>query len=135
LARAGLAEVVGGGPEDPFADIAAAAVFVGTIILTSDTPQPQVPATNRDADDIDKHMEWLAYKWQCDFQPPPPPNATQCEKWKWKRDQLPACIARRQAWLHKWDPSNKKHVPQLERELQNLDRKIERFCKQEKPCP
>jgi RHS repeat-associated protein len=33
LARAGLAEVAGGGPEDPFADIAAAIAIVGTIAL------------------------------------------------------------------------------------------------------
>jgi RHS repeat-associated protein len=118
--------------------VVATGAAVYTIFGSSNTPSTAPPTSpvsqpNPDAEEVEKHMEWLAYKWQCDYQPPPPSNMTQCEKWKWKREQLPMCIARRQAWLHKWEQNNTKHVPQLENELANLDRKIEKFCKKE--CP
>jgi hypothetical protein len=41
LARAGLAEAAGLGPEDPFADIAAAIAIVATVASASDTTTPQ----------------------------------------------------------------------------------------------
>jgi RHS repeat-associated protein len=38
LERAGYAEIIGGGPEDPAADIAAAIVIIGTIVISTSDP-------------------------------------------------------------------------------------------------
>ena len=40
LARAGLAEAIGGGPEDPAADIAAILAAIGTIVIATDGSHP-----------------------------------------------------------------------------------------------
>jgi hypothetical protein len=45
LARAGLAEAAGLGPEDPLADVAAAIAIVGTIVLASDPPASPAAST------------------------------------------------------------------------------------------
>jgi RHS repeat-associated protein len=44
LGRAGLAEAAGLGPEDPFADVAAAIAIVATIATASDSPAPSASA-------------------------------------------------------------------------------------------
>jgi RHS repeat-associated protein len=41
LARAGLVEAIGGGPEDPVADIAAVVAAIGTIIVATDGTDPE----------------------------------------------------------------------------------------------
>ena len=45
--------MVGGGPEDPFADVAAAVAIVATIVFASDTPKPPEavsPPTSKEKD-------------------------------------------------------------------------------------
>jgi hypothetical protein len=49
LARAGLAEAAGLGPEDPAADVAAAIAIIATIAAASDTPSNVIPFPTKPA--------------------------------------------------------------------------------------
>jgi RHS repeat-associated protein len=49
LARAGLAEAAGLGPEDPAADVAAALAIIATIVTASDTPSNVIPFPTKPA--------------------------------------------------------------------------------------
>lgn len=88
-------------------------------------------SSSSSAEEIEKHMSWLANKFMC-FMPPKPPWMSQCEYWKQKRGPLKLCIDRKQSWDDKWDPGrHATNISQMIRELSNIDRLIEKLCKED----
>jgi hypothetical protein len=86
------------------------------------------------ADEIEKHMSWLANKFKC-YMPPKPPQMSLCEYWRQKQPKLKACIQLKKSWDQRWDTDRyAEDVRQMESQLENIERKMEALCK-EKDCP
>ena len=85
-------------------------------------------------DEVEKHMSWLANKFKC-LIPPKPPGMSMCEYWRMKQPKLKACVQAKQDWDTKWEPGrHEQDIKQMINELANIERKIERLCK-DKDCP
>jgi RHS repeat-associated protein len=107
----------------------------GALVLMTPAGQDAAKgAANGAADEVEKHMSWLANKYKC-IMPPKPPGMSLCEYWKSKKPKLKACIDSKQSWDDRWEPGRHNlDIKQMLAELANIEQKMERLCK-EKDCP
>jgi RHS repeat-associated protein len=118
LARGVLVDAAGGGPLDPVGDVCA--IVVGVAVL---------------ADEIAKEANRQEVHRICDETPPP--NLNPCELARWKLTKALRCQRVRTEMSNKWfggtyEPGHDQQMTQLQREIDNLRRIVDRECG---PCP
>jgi hypothetical protein len=123
IARAAAVDAMGGGPEDPLGDAAAAGTFIGTLIGA---------AIDGAMDSIEYRANYREYKRICSEKAPNGLNDP-CERAKWELNKALRCKAARQAFTDKWYQGvDAAHDPQLyndiNNQIANAQNAVKRWC-------
>ncbi|RUL77760.1 RHS repeat protein [Dyella choica] len=123
IARAAAVDAMGGGPEDPLGDAAAAGTFIGTLIGA---------AIDGAIDSIEYRANYREYKRICNEKAPNGLNDP-CERAKWELSKALRCKAARQAFTDKWYQGvDAAHDPQLyndiNNQIANAQNAVKRWC-------
>ncbi|MCW5824870.1 MAG: hypothetical protein KIT34_18885 [Cyanobacteria bacterium TGS_CYA1] len=105
--------IVGGGPEDPIADIIAVGLLIEEIVAELQKV---------------KNKENKAVHDRCDEQAPR--CLSLCEMAKWNLRKVEDCIALRRAFDARWGGGHPDHYEQLERQRRNAQKEVEKYCNQ-----
>jgi RHS repeat-associated protein len=124
--EAALAEILGGGPEDPAADLAAAAAIRNGYLQAALAAAAEA-AAQAAQDAAQRQDEYDAYKRRCNE--PPPPGLDPCDLARWKLSRNQDCRNMRQDWDNKWQPGRHDNdIANLDRSIQNLKQWIAQNC-------